>query len=206
MTMDDNQASSLEPVILNGLYARLEDAISLPKPGGGVELDLGCGTAASPWPWPRLPRKQHTAADVMLGRLRKVMRHARRADAPNMRLLRVEARHLLGQMTPDRFLDRLHILCPDPWPKHKHKSHRLLCADFMIHLWRVLKPGGVFHFASDDVPYVSAVRSLIEGSGLFVELGPEAIADVAPFKTDFEKSWLELGRKVPHFAWGPKSV
>ncbi len=202
--MDNSQATALEPIILNELYARLEDIVSLPS-SGPVELDLGCGTGGFAVAVAKaFPDRSVLAADVMLGRLRKVMRLAKRTDAPNLRLLRVEARHLLGIMVPDRYLDRLHILCPDPWPKQKHKANRLLCSDFMTHLHRVLKPGGVFHFASDDVPYVQAVHSLVEGSGLFEKADLEVLADVLPFKTDFEKSWLELGRKVPHFAWRPK--
>jgi tRNA (guanine-N7-)-methyltransferase len=202
--MDISQQSQLEPQILNGLYARLEDVLSLPKPEK-TELDLGCGTGGFAVAVAKaFPDRSLLAADVMLGRLRKVMKLARRNDVENIRILRIEARHLLGSMMPDRYLDRLHILCPDPWPKQKHKSHRLLCSDFMPHLHRVLKAGGVFHFASDDVPYVEAVFSLVEGSGLFARAGEEAIADVLPFKTDFEKSWLELGRQVPHFAWRRK--
>ena len=203
--MDNSQSAALEPVILNELYSRLEDVICLPH-SGSVELDLGCGTGGFAVAVAKaFPDRNMLAADVMLGRLRKVMRLAKRSDAPNMRLLRVEARHLLGVMVPDRFLDRLHILCPDPWPKQKHKANRLLCSDFMVHLHRVLKPAGVFHFASDDVPYVQAVHSLVEGSGLFERAELDVLADVLPYKTDFEKSWIELGRKVPHFAWRPKT-
>lgn len=202
--MDISQATALEPVILNDLYSRLEDMVSLPV-SGPVELDLGCGTGGFAVAVAKaFPDRNILAADVMLGRLRKVMRLAKRSDAPNLRLLRVEARHLLGVMVPDGYLDRLHILCPDPWPKDKHRANRLLCSDFMTHLHRVLKPAGVFHFASDDVPYREAVCSLVECSGLFEKADLEVLADVLPFKTDFEKSWLEMGRKVPHFAWRPK--
>ena len=204
--MDISQTAALEPLILNELYARLEDVISLPTQGP-VELDLGCGTGGFAIAVAKaFPDRSVIAADVMLGRLRKVMRHAKRVDAPNMRILRVEARHLLGVMVPDKFLDRLHILCPDPWPKDKHKANRLLCSEFVTHLHRVLKPSGVFHFASDDVPYVEAVHSFVNGSGLFDTASLDALADVLPFQTDFEKSWIKLGRKVPHFAWRPRKM
>jgi tRNA (guanine-N7-)-methyltransferase len=202
--MDISSASPLEPLILNGLYSRLEDILVAPKPDA-VELDMGCGTGAFAVAIAKaFPERTILAADVMLGRLRKVKRRGAKEGVENLRLLRVEARHLLGVMVPDNYLDRLHILCPDPWPKYKHRANRLLCSDFMAQLRRVLKPQGIFHFASDDVPYMTAVRSLVEGSGLFEEAGPEAIADVAPFKTDFESSWIEMGRKVPHMAWRPK--
>ena len=104
----------------------------------------------------------------------------------------------------DSYFDRVHILCPDPWPKHKHKGNRLMAADFMMHLFRVLKPGGVLHFATDDPNYMASTRKNLEESGLFDYLPASALDDVKDFKTDFERGWLEIGRTVPHIALAPK--
>lgn len=198
--MDKSDEKSLRIHILNTLYSRLEDAVSVPD--GPVELDLGCGKGGFSIAIARtFPDRTVLSADVMLGRLRKVQKLARRESLANIRLLRVEARHLVSIMIPDSFLDRIHILCPDPWPKHKHKAHRLLSSDFMMQLNRVLKPGGVFHFSTDDAPYMGTVSGLVAESGLFEPAGKEAIEDVLPFKTEFETDWLAMGRKVPHAAW-----
>ena len=172
--------------ILNDQYLTLKDF--LPEyPGKTLELDLGCG-------------KGVFAADVMMGRLRKVARKSEVNQNPgNLYFLRVEARHLVSIILPDNSLDRLHLLCPDPWPKAKHKGHRLLSSDFMMQIARVLKPGGVFHFATDDVPYLEQGVNNIKGSGLFTEGGE--IADVADIKTEFERQWLAEGKAVTHTAW-----
>ena len=186
--------------ILNDQYLTLKDF--LPEyPGKTLELDLGCGKgdfavalAA------RYPERIVFAADVMMGRLRKVARKSEVNQNPgNLYFLRVEARHLVSIILPDNSLDRLHLLCPDPWPKAKHKGHRLLSSDFMMQIARVLKPGGVFHFATDDVPYLEQGVGNIKGSGLFSEGGE--IADVADIKTEFERQWLAEGKAVTHTAW-----
>ncbi len=165
------------------------------------ELDLGCGsgsfTAALA---ARYPERHIIAADVMLGRLRKVVRRLERSGSNNWEVLRVEARMLVGRMLPDGVLDRIHLLCPDPWPKGRHRGHRLLASDFTAALHRVLKPDGVFHFSSDDAGYCGAVERGFAGSGLFAP-PPEGVEDIAGVKSDFELRWLEAGRTVRHLSW-----
>ena len=166
-----------------------------------AELDMGCGAGSFTVALAaRYPERTIYAADVMLGRLRKVVRKAEQAKLENMRVLRVEARNLIAMMLPDASLDRLHILCPDPWPKNRHRGNRLLCSDFTTQLHRVLKRDGIFHFSSDDENYCDAVNKVIAESGLF-ELYPEGIADLTDIKSDFEKRWLAEGKAVHHRAW-----
>jgi len=165
-----------------------------------VELDLGCGsgsfTAALAQ---KYPERQIFAADVMIGRLRKLVKRCNRTGICNMRLLRVEARMLVGRMFPDRALDRIHLLCPDPWPKGRHRGHRLLASDFTSQLHRVLKENGVFHFSSDDRAYCEAVAATMAASGIFQQVPGDA--ELADVKSDFELRWLEEGKTVEHQWW-----
>ena len=186
--------------ILNTRYCLLDEVVR-PAPGQRVELDLGCGSGGFTV---RLAQSKPDAlifgADVMLGRLRKVEKLARRSGVANLELLRVEARHLISLIAPDSCFDRIHILCPDPWPKHKHKGNRLMASDFMMQLNRVLKKDGILHFATDDPNYMESTRRNLETSGLFEYAPSELLDDVKEFKTDFEKDWLAIGRTVPHIA------
>ena len=166
-----------------------------------VELDLGCGSGSFTTALAHAyPERQLFCADVMLGRLRKIAKRCKRENITNLNILRVEARMLLGIMMPDNSLDRIHLLCPDPWPKNRHRGHRLLCCDFTTQLHRVLKEGGIFHFSSDDENYCDAVNRVITASQLFAE-APDAISDVANIKSDFELRWLAEGKMVHHRAW-----
>lgn len=181
--------------ILTGVY-------SLFDPGEGeVELDLGCGSGTYSAALALLyPERKILAADVMIGRLRKLVAKINSAEVKNIEVLRVEARHLIGRMLPDRSLDRIHLLCPDPWPKERHRGHRLLCCDFTTQLHRVLKENGVFHFSSDDVNYCDAVARIVEASGLFAS-DDRTIDDIRELRSDFERRWQEKGLAVNHRAW-----
>ena len=139
----------------------------------------------------------------MLGRLRKVEKLGRRTGVSNLELLRVEARHLISLIAPDSYFDRIHILCPDPWPKHKHIGNRLMSSDFMMQLNRVLKKDGILHFATDDPIYMESTRRILETSALYEYAQQEVLDEVKDFNTDFEKEWLAIGRTVPHIALRP---
>ena len=166
-----------------------------------VELDLGCGSGSYTAALCSLfPGSLILAADVMLGRLRKVVKRCRRGHFDNVTVLRVEARSLISRLLPDRSVDRIHLLCPDPWPKGRHRGHRLLTSDFTSQLHRVLRDDGVFHFSSDDEYYRDAVGRVLASSGLFAPCD-EAVADLTGIASDFEKRWLEEGKTVPHRAW-----
>jgi tRNA (guanine-N7-)-methyltransferase len=137
----------------------------------------------------------------MIGRLRKVENRAKAAGIDgNLRILRCEARNLLGRLLPDGSLDAIHILCPDPWPKNRHRGHRLLCSDFMAQIHRVLKADGILHFSSDDREYCRLMAENVEGSALF-RPDQEAGTPWQGIVTDFERKWLEAGRTVEHRFW-----
>ena len=89
-----------------------------------VELDMGCGKGSfTTMLATRYPARTVLAADVLSDRLRKLVRRNRREGVDNMIVLKCEARMLIARILPDACLDRLHILCPDPWPKDKHRGN-----------------------------------------------------------------------------------
>lgn len=199
--MDKNTKSLEDIFVLTGKYTLLEDFLKLPE-GKTVEMDLGCGKGGFTIAMAQTyPDRVVIAADIMLGRLRKVQKKLRRIGAENTHLFRVDARHLLGQIMPDRCLDRIHILCPDPWPKLRHKGHRLLSADFMMSINRVLKENAVFHFSTDDPEYLEAVVKQVNDSELFAPAPLSVLDDVKDFKTEFERDWIAQGKTVTHLAW-----
>ncbi len=166
-----------------------------------IELDLGCGKGAFTTALAeKYPERLIYAVDVMLGRLRTLGKRNIRQGVNNMKLLRSEAWYLIGNALPDSSIDRLHLLCPDPWPKEKHKGNRLISNEFLGRLYVKLRKNGIFHFSTDDVNYYSQAIRTISNSKLFVR-DDETISDIFDIKTDFENKWNEQGLKVNHCGW-----
>ena len=166
--------------------------------GTFIELDMGCGKgkfclelAA------RYPDRFVLASDVMLGRLNKIERKRVRQGLANLELLRASNLALASYQLPPESIDRIHLLCPDPWPKKRHAIRRLVCTDFLVRLLRILKPGGILHMATDYAPYFDEWQSMLARIPSYAPC-PDGADDVLDIKTDFELLWESQGLKVQH--------
>lgn len=71
----------------------------------------------------------------------------------NIRLHDDDATQLLDWLPPAS-VGLIELLYPDPWPKKRHWKRRFVNAANLDRFARVLKPGGLFRFASDIDTYV----------------------------------------------------
>jgi tRNA (guanine-N7-)-methyltransferase len=78
----------------------------------------------------------------------------------NLRLWADDARSLL-RLLPDRCLDRLFLLFPDPWPKARHAKRRFIHPALLPLLSRLLKPGAEWRVASDDPTFQAWVTEVM---------------------------------------------
>ncbi|WP_119272314.1 tRNA (guanosine(46)-N7)-methyltransferase TrmB [Taklimakanibacter deserti] len=96
-------------------------------------------------------------------------------DLRNISVHAGDARELFADL-PDGSLERIYLLYPDPWPKTRHHRRRLVSQENLRHFRRLLKPGGLFLFASDIAHYVQWTLFETRKSGGFTWLA-EAAAD-----------------------------
>jgi tRNA (guanine-N7-)-methyltransferase len=72
----------------------------------------------------------------------------------NVRLYTGDAIDLLAWL-PEASIVGVDLLYPDPWPKRRHWKRRFVQDHTVAMLARVLRPGGVFRFASDIPDYAA---------------------------------------------------
>jgi tRNA (guanine-N7-)-methyltransferase len=182
--------------ILTDCYCRYEPGKTALR-----ELDLGCGKGGFTRELSsKYPERGILAADVMIGRLRRLEKRIKAEGLQNIELLRIDAWNLIGYTLPDESLDRIHILCPDPWPKAKHKQYRLLSSEFIGRMLRVIRKNGSVHFATDDRNYFESVEKLFNCNHSY-RRDDSLMADIAGIRSDFEKKWESEGTGVTHAAW-----
>ncbi|WP_333587593.1 tRNA (guanosine(46)-N7)-methyltransferase TrmB [Phenylobacterium sp.] len=80
------------------------------------------------------------------------LRHMDEQGLANVRLHDGDVRDLIARL-PAACLQRVFILFPDPWPKARHHKRRLLQAELVEDLARVLAAGGRLRFATDWADY-----------------------------------------------------
>src|SRR5690606_20307229 len=79
---------------------------------------------------------------------------------------------------PDRpRFDAVRVLFPDPWPKTRHRSRRLVDRAFVAALADLLPEGGTLHLATDWDGYaLQMVQALIAEPRFEVDATPDVLA------------------------------
>lgn len=80
------------------------------------------------------------------------LRHIDEQGLSNVRLHDGDVRDLMARL-PGASLDRVFILFPDPWPKARHNKRRLVQAELIEDLARLMKPAARLRFATDWADY-----------------------------------------------------
>ncbi|RMD74189.1 MAG: methyltransferase domain-containing protein [Lentisphaerae bacterium] len=169
-----------------------------------LELDLGCGKGRFTLALAqRYPNHTVIGVDRQLGRLRKLLSKANRRNVSNITAVYAQLWTFVAFYLPDACADRIHILCPDPWPKKKHAPHRTISSEFVGMLGCKLKAGGILHLATDNVPYRERMERIMQATSEFVP-APHGIDDIRDLKTDFELRFERDGIHVWHAAWQKK--
>lgn len=173
-----------------------------PDPSRPLEVELGSGDGTFFLHMAREhPDRDFLGLERMLGRVEKTLRKIAQAGLQNAKVLRLESGYSTGWLLPTASVSRLHLLCPDPWPKKKHAARRLVNqAEFLNGLARVLKPGGEFLLKTDDAVYFEDALASLGNSPEFERLDWSADAFFYP-TTDFEAHWLAMGRDIHRARW-----
>ncbi|MCW8890783.1 MAG: tRNA (guanosine(46)-N7)-methyltransferase TrmB [Sedimenticola sp.] len=79
----------------------------------------------------------------------------------NIRIMKHDAIEVLNNCLTDASLQGLFLFFPDPWHKKRHHKRRILNPDFLTHLYRVIKPGGFFHAATDWEDYAVQMMTVL---------------------------------------------
>jgi tRNA (guanine-N7-)-methyltransferase len=129
----------------------------------------------------------------LLGRLVPEGGEATAPPPPRLRLWDDDARTLLRAL-PDRCLDRLFLMFPDPWPKSRHAKRRFVHPALLPELARVLRPGAIWRIASDDPTYQAWVAEVLAAQDLFAVPPPATTRPEGWPATRYEAKALAAGR------------
>jgi tRNA (guanine-N7-)-methyltransferase len=98
------------------------------------------------------PETGFIGCEVFTGGIGKMVQAMHAAELTNVRLFTDDALKLLVSL-PAASIDEIYLLYPDPWPKTRHHKRRFVSPTTLAELARVIRPGGLFHFASDIEDY-----------------------------------------------------
>lgn len=162
-----------------------------------LEIDLGCGDGSFlAGMGEHFPEINFLGVERLLGRCRKVWKKSERMQLDNVKILRLDTNYAVRWLLPGGAVSRIHLLCPDPWPKKKHASRRQMCRlDFLESVHRLLVDDGEFLFKTDSSDYFQEAIEFLQDCPLFRSRDWPEDAFFYP-QTDFETQWLAEGRTM----------
>jgi tRNA (guanine-N7-)-methyltransferase len=145
------------------------------------------------------PGKNYVGIEIKKRRFNKAVKRAGRRKAANVRFIHMDADIALGEIFGPGSFAAAYINFPDPWPKDRHKKHRIINRGFLRKLSRVMKSGAFLEIASDHREYVlntlDTMRSIKLFEAVFREPG---YMSHVPGRTEttYEKEFRAEGREI----------
>jgi tRNA (guanine-N7-)-methyltransferase len=165
------------------------------RPEAPLDLDLGCGDGTFLVELAkRHPERNFLGTERLMGRVEKVARKIVRAELNNTRILRLESHYAVRWLLPAGVVSVIYLLHPDPWPKRQHHDRRLIQAEFMDAIHRVLIDGGEMRVKTDDKPYFQWMEKVFARCPQFERLEWTEPPDWP--KTDFERDFVAKGMPI----------
>ncbi len=110
--------------------------------------------------------------EIKVKRFTKAVKKAEQERLDNLKLLLMDVRIAIEEVFCPNTFSKVYINFPDPWPKERHKKHRIINTQFLSNLSRIIKPKGIIEIASDHEEYISSVLETLEDTGIFKSIFP----------------------------------
>jgi tRNA (guanine-N7-)-methyltransferase len=201
LTRGQQQAlEKLWPVYGIDFKAEMLDLDALFKRSAPTILEVGFGNGDSLFQQAiSNPNNDYVGIEVHRPGVGHLLHLAGDAGVTNLRVINHDAVEVLQQQIPDDSLDCVQLFFPDPWHKKRHHKRRIVKAEFIRLVRQKLKPGGLFHLATDWQDYAEHMLAEMEqAKGFSNTAGKGKYAEnTGRPPTKFERR----GRRLGHGVW-----
>ena len=146
------------------------------------------------------PDKEFIGIEVHRPGVGNLLRLIKEHDIKNLRVVCDDAVEVLTHRIADESLERLQLFFADPWPKKKHHKRRIVQPEFVQLVRKKLKPGGIFHLATDWQDYAEHMLEVMQPAEGFENLSITNDYIPRPESRPLSK-FEQRGQKLGHGVW-----
>lgn len=113
------------------------------------------------------PDLNYIGIEIKRSRFKTAVNNLLKQEISNVKLLHMDAPIALDEVfKPSTFIEA-YINFPDPWPKDRHKKHRIINNPFLDKLSIIMKPRGLLEIASDHRDYIEDMLTVFNQNSRF---------------------------------------
>lgn len=149
------------------------------------------------------------AIEMKFKRVRKIWSKVKNHQLDNLIVLCGEGNLATQLYFPDDSISEIFINFPDPWPKKRHWKNRIMQIPFLKNVHRVLKPGGVITFVTDDAPYSEWTLDLFSKCPEYEPVfpAPHYVTEYADYGNSyFEDLWRSQEKEIRYHQFRKQKV
>lgn len=150
------------------------------------------------------PEWNLVGVEISLASVSRAYRRMHREGVQHARLFRGHGRLLMRDVFGPESLHRIYVNFPDPWPRRRQVSYRLLQPGFFEMAANRLVSGGSLMLTTDHEEYFAFARESARETQLFDEQvlppPPETL------RTKYARKWQEQQRSFYHAVFTPRAL
>ena len=168
---------------------------------GPLHLEIGCGKGRFLQELAlRHPEVNYLGIEKFSSVLLRALEKRAETDCNNLFFLRFDAEELT-EIFAGGEVGKIYLNFSDPWPKARHHKRRLTSREFLARYERILSPGGVVEFKTDNVKLFDFSLEEAEAAGWEVlqvtrDLHRDPVMNEGNIMTEYEQKFSLLGNRI----------
>lgn len=169
-----------------------------------IILELGCGKGEYTIHLAiNHPEKNYIGLDIKGARIWRGAKTVEDKRIRNVAFIRTRI-ELIGHFFSAGEIDEIWITFPDPQPRLSRRKKRLTSPEFLRRYGEILRPGGIIHLKTDDVPLFDYTLNVINDHGHRILAAESDLyhssfhGDAVQVQTFYEQKWLGKGALIKY--------
>lgn len=144
------------------------------------------------------PQCNWVAVELKFKRARKIWSKLKNLKLSNLLVVCGEGHNATARYFPASSVSNIFINFPDPWPKTRHTKNRIIQPAFISEMCRVLNPGALMTFVTDDVEYSDWLIKMMQTEPGFANAFQDHFTtEYEGYGTSyFEQLWRDKGKVI----------